>query len=287
MALDKTQVGIIGLGIIGSRVAGVLNKAGAQVYVWNRTPRPVTNFLSSPGEVARLANVVQVFVTHGEALLTVLDSIKPHLTRKHIIMNHSTIDVESTLQAAGIVEESGAAFLDAPFTGSRLAAEKAALVYYVGGDTKVLERARPVLEATAKEILPVGKIGDATTIKIATNMISAATVQVLAEAYGVTVSAGIDPRKLMEALELNGCGSPLTAMKLPTMINQDYTPHFSLKNMFKDAQLALGLANRHRIDLPVLSTTASMMFKTMQKGYAEQDYSVLARNYQEEPGGRR
>lgn len=287
MALDKTPVGVLGLGIIGSRVAGVLSKAGAQVYVWNRSPRPVTNFLSSPAEVARLAHVVQVFVTNGDALLSVVDSMKEHLTRKHIVMNHSTIELEATLQAAGIVEETGAAFLDAPFTGSRLAAEKGALVYYVGGDSKVLERARPVLEASSKQILPVGKIGDATVLKVATNMISAATVQVLSEAYGVTVSAGIDPGKLMEALELNACGSPLTAMKLPSIINKDYTPHFSLKNMFKDAQLALALANRHRIDLPVLSTTASMMFKTMQKGQAEQDYSVLARHYQDEPGGRR
>jgi 3-hydroxyisobutyrate dehydrogenase-like beta-hydroxyacid dehydrogenase len=179
------------------------------------------------------------------------------------------------------VQEAEGAFLDAPFTGSRLAAEKGALVYYVGGDIKVLDRVRAVLETTAKEILHVGGIGDATVLKVATNMISATTVQVLSEAYALTVAAGIDPEKLAEALQHNAGGSVLTAMKIPAIIAGEYEPHFSLKNMFKDAQIALGIANRQRIDLPALSTTASVMFKGMQKGWSDEDYSVVARHYQE------
>lgn len=280
MFLDNPdKVGVIGLGIIGSRSAEVLRNAGYHVYVWNRSPKPEPNFLSSPGEVAQLAEVIQIFVTNGDALLEVIDQMKDRLTKKHLIINSSTIDPDSAKKAAAAVEATEAAFLDAPFTGSKLAAEKGALVYYAGGDPKVLERARAVLETTAKEILYVGEVGDSAVIKIATNMISAATVEILSEAYALTVAAGIDPERLVEALEHNGCGSALTAMKLPTMIAGDYEPHFSLKNMFKDAQFALNLANRHRLDLPALSTTASVMFKTIQKGLGESDYSVLAKNF--------
>ncbi len=277
---NPEKVGVIGLGIIGSRVAEVLRNAGYHVYVWNRSPKTEPNFLASPAELAQLSEVVQIFVSNGEALLEVIDGLKERLTKKHLIISSATVDPDSSREAAARVAETGAAFLEAPFTGSKVAAEKGALVYYVGGDPKVLERARVVLEATSKEILYIGGVGDAAVIKIATNMISATTVQVLAEACAITTAAGIDPDKLAEALEHNGCGSPLTAMKLPGIIAGDFEPHFSLKNMFKDAQFALNLANRHRLDAPALSTTASVLFKALQKGWGDQDFSAVARHYE-------
>lgn len=279
---SSEKVGVIGLGIIGSRVAECLRSGGVHVYVWNRTPKPVPNFLSSPAEIAQLAEIIQIFVANGEALLEVVGNLKDRITNRHVIINNSTVDPESTRQAAAIVQEAEGSFLDCPFTGSKLAAEKGALVYYVGGDTKTLERVHNVLEVSSKEILFLGKIGDATVLKIATNMISATTAQVLSEAYALAVAEGIDPSKLAEAIEHNACSSPLTAMKLPAIIAGDYDPHFSLKNMFKDAQFALNIANGHQIDLPALSTTASVMFKTIQKGHGDEDFSAVAGNYQPE-----
>ena len=278
---NPDKVGIIGLGIIGSRAAEVLRNAGYHVYVWNRSPKPEPNFVASPGEIAQLTERIQIFVTDGKALIEVIEQLEDQLTNKHLIISSATVDPESSKKAAEAVESKGAAYLEAPFTGSRLAAEKGALVYYAGGEPKVLERARAILETTAKEILYIGAVGEAAVIKIATNMISATTVEVLAEAFALTKASGIDPDRLAEAMDHNGSGSALTAMKLPSMITEDYDPHFSLQNMFKDAQFALNLANRHRIDVPALSTTASVMFKSIQKGWGDEDYSVLARNFQD------
>ncbi len=275
--LDK--VGVIGLGIIGTRVAENLRKADKHVYVWSRSPKPQPNFLGSPGEVAENSEAVQIFVSNGDALLDIVEGMEPFLNRRHIILNHSTVDVESVKRAANIVHGTGAAFLDCPFTGSKLAAENNQLTYYVGGSDAILEKARPLLEITAKAIMHIGEVGDATTLKIATNMISAATVQVLNEALAVTEAQGISGEKLMAALEVNACCSDLVRMKLPSILQGDFEPHFSLKNMFKDAQLALGLANESKIEIPALSTTASVMFKTIQKGHGDEDYSVLAVNY--------
>ena len=126
------------------------------------------------------------------------------LDRGHLVLNHSTVDLDSTRKAAKIVHGTGAGFLDCPFTGSKLAAEKNQLTYYVGGEPQVLERAKPLLELTSKEILEVGDVGDATVLKIA-NMISAATVQVLSEALAVTETHGVSGEKLMEAIDLNAC----------------------------------------------------------------------------------
>lgn len=283
---NPQQAGIIGLGIIGSRVAEVLRNAGVHVYVWNRTPRPAPNFLSSPGEMAQLAEVIQIFVTDGKALLEVTRGLAGKLTPRHVIINNSTVDPATAREAAAMVKSMDGNFLDAPFTGSKLAAEKGALVYYVGGESSVLDRVRHILELSGREILFVGDVGEASVLKIATNMISATTVQALAEAYALTVKSGIDPRKLAEALELNACHSALTTMKIPTIIAGEYEPHFSLKNMFKDAKFGLNLANEMKLDLPALSTTASVMFKAIQKGNGDKDYSVLAKAYQEELPGK-
>jgi len=274
------KVGVIGQGIIGSRVAECLRGSGRHVYVWNRTPQPIPNFVSSPTEMARLADTIQIFVADGKALVEIVTSMKGALTKQHTVINNCTADPASVVEAYEMVKKTGAAFLDAPFTGSKLAAEKGALVYYIGGDSQALERVRPVLEVSSKKILFVGRVGEATVIKIATNMITGTTVEVLAEAYGLVTSAGIDPKALSEAIEHNACGSALTAMKLPSIIEGDYGTHFSLKHMFKDAQYALKLGKDLGVELPALSTTASLMFRAIEDGDGEKDFSVLASRFQ-------
>ena len=100
-----------------------------------------------------------------------------------------------------------------------------------------LEVAAPVLKASSKAIVKIGKIGEAAVVKVATNMISAVTVQTLAEAYAIVKGSGIDPAALSEALKYNANRSGITDQKLPKILNREYEPHFSLKHMFKDVQL--------------------------------------------------
>jgi 3-hydroxyisobutyrate dehydrogenase-like beta-hydroxyacid dehydrogenase len=188
MTAEKPQnsaVGVIGLGIIGARVVPNLRRAGHQVWLWNRTVRPEPNFLSSPAEVAEASRFIQIFVTNGEALLSVIHNMAPALTPAHVVINHSTVSPAETLEAAKIVKDRQAVFLDAPFTGSRDAAGRGELVYYIGGEGEVLETARPVLEASAKQILHIGDIGHASALKVATNVISATQVAALAEALAL------------------------------------------------------------------------------------------------------
>lgn len=284
MSTEETHpVGVIGQGIIGSRVTECLRRSGYRVYVWNRSPRAVPHFMGSPAEVAHLCKVIQIFVSTGEALREVIDAMQGSLDTEHIVINCCTADPASVVAAGKVVRATGARFLDAPFTGSKNAAEEGKLVYYVGGDARVLEWVRPILEASSREILHLGRVGEASVLKLATNMISAATVAVLAEAYGLVSAAGIEPEKLVAAMAENASGSGLTAMKLPQMIEGNYEPHFSLKHMFKDAQYALSLAKVFEIQLPALSATASIMYRGIQRGWGEQDYSVIANRYQGDP----
>jgi 3-hydroxyisobutyrate dehydrogenase-like beta-hydroxyacid dehydrogenase len=285
----KTSVGIIGLGIIGSRVAAVLRRDGFPVTVWNRSPRPEPNFLSSPREIAEAADVIQLFVRDGEALLEIIRQMSPGLRESQIVMNHATVGPAETLEAAHLIAQRNAFFLDAPFTGSRDAAAAGELVYYVGGEESALELARPVLTASSKAILLMGPVGAATYIKIATNMISAAQVEVLAEALALLDRGGVPLVRLQEALTQNVAGSGVISAKLPLMLAGDFEPRFSVKNMFKDLQIALRTVEGKGIDLPVTSAAAGALMGALQAGWGEDDFASLARHYSypgTQPGGK-
>jgi 3-hydroxyisobutyrate dehydrogenase-like beta-hydroxyacid dehydrogenase len=269
------HIGVIGLGIIGSRVAENLGKAGYEVFVWSRSPRAVPNFLANPREVAEAAHTLQIFVRDDAALLTAIEDMLPALTPAHLILNHATVSPAATLEAAERVSKTGAAFLDAPFTGSKMAAQNGKLVYYVGGDAGLMPLAEPVLKASSAKIMHVGKIGDATVLKIATNLITAVTVKGVQEAVALTQAQGVDPRKLLEAEEPNANFSPLIGMKLPAMIDQNFEAHFSLQNMLKDADFALALAEQKALKLGALQAMADAMRTAKEAGKGDSDFSVI------------
>lgn len=278
----RVNTGVIGLGIIGSRVAAALRNRGFHTYVWNRTPKSEPNFLGSPAEVAEAANVIQLFVADSAATLSMIDAMGDRLTRDHIVLSHGTIGLEGTLEAARRVQARGAQFIDAPFTGSKGAAEKAQLVYYLGGEESAISAARPVLEASAKAILTIGKIGQAAVVKVATNLISAATAQVLAEALALTVKAGIPAQALSDAIEQNAMRSGVTDLKLPKMLTHDYEPHFSLKHMSKDVQLGLQIAKSLGFEMPTTDAVGQSLLSGIQRGWGELDYAAVSKTYEEQ-----
>src|SRR5207247_8555862 len=116
----RKNVGVIGLGIIGRRVADNLRKRGFHVFVWNRTPRAVPNFVGSAAEVAEICDFVQIFVSDDEALLQTVQRIARNLGPNHIVMAHCTVSPDTMRAAAEIVEKRSARFLDAPFTESNM-----------------------------------------------------------------------------------------------------------------------------------------------------------------------
>jgi len=275
MNLTPQNIGILGLGIIGSRVAENVKKAGHPVFSWSHSPRSEANFMAAPRAVAEAAPIIQIFVRDDEALLSALRDMQSALTPDHLVMNHATVSKTATLAAADLCAQSGAAFLDAPFTGSKMAAQNAKLVYYVGGDATLLERARPILELSSQKILHLGQIGDAMVLKIVTNLVSAITLKALSEAVAITQSQGVSLDLLKTALEANANYSTLIGMKLPTIMRGDFEPHFSLQNMLKDADFARTLAGTAKIKTPALECTADAMRAGVVDGKGEFDFSVI------------
>src|SRR5262249_13026280 len=156
---------------------------------------------------------------------------------------------------------------------SKIAAEKGQLVYYIGGDEAALKQIRPILEASSKEIVIISdRIGDASIMKVATNIITAANAQVAGEALALIRTSGIDPKVLQRASNHNASKRTTVEIKVPMMISGDFEPHFSVKHMLKDVRIGLKLAESHFLTLPMTDVSGDMLLTEMKKGRGDADY---------------
>jgi 3-hydroxyisobutyrate dehydrogenase-like beta-hydroxyacid dehydrogenase len=236
------NISVLGLGIIGSAWAKNLIEDGHAVRCWNRTPKNFSNFCASIQEAVDRSEVIFIIVYDPPAVQSVLNQIKSKLAPGQLVIQSSTISAKWTRLFAGQVQETGAWFLEAPFTGSKIAAEQRQTVYYLGGDPEIVEKARPILKPISSAILHVGPIGSASTLKLAMNLNIAGVAQTLCESLILCRKAGIPDDIYFSALSRNASHSGLADLKEPKLRQNDYTPQFSLKNMAKDLRLALETA---------------------------------------------
>jgi 3-hydroxyisobutyrate dehydrogenase-like beta-hydroxyacid dehydrogenase len=279
--MSSWKIAVLGLGIIGSRAAANLAKAQVgEVRVWNRTPKGLPNERATVEEAAGDANLVLLYLKDATATREVAQRIFDlPAAEGRILVNHATIDLATTQWLAKEAAARGIEFLDCPFTGSREAAAQGNLVYYAGGPAELIDRVEPLLLKTAKSVLRSGEVGSATVMKLVTNLISACTVQALAESMATATRHGIAPEALIDAVSRNACGSVLASMKLPTMATGDFDTHFSLSNMLKDSRYVLELAEQAGIETPAIRTVSTRMQELCDQGLADKDYSALAAPY--------
>lgn len=272
------EIAVVGLGIIGSRTAERLAGFGT-VRCWNRTPKGFPGETTGLEEAVGPADWILLFLKDAPAVREVADRILERPRDGKILINHSTVDLPTTRWLAEACAERGIGFLDCPFTGSRDAAANGALVYYAAGPDELIDRAEPLLLQSARSVLRCGPVGSATVLKLVTNLISACTVQALAESLATATRHGIDPALLIDAVSRNASGSPLAAMKLPTMARGEFEPHFSLSNMLKDSRYALDLAAAAGLDTPAIEAVSGRMAELCEAGLGDRDYSALAAPY--------
>jgi 3-hydroxyisobutyrate dehydrogenase/glyoxylate/succinic semialdehyde reductase len=211
----------------------------------------------------------------------VFGAAKNALKAGAIVLNHSTIDLPTTLWLAEQCAAKGCDFIDAPFTGSKDAAGAGQLLYYTGGDLELVEKLSHFLAVSSKATIHCGEVGAATVTKLATNLISACTVQAMGEALAIAKRHGVSPEVFTEAAIRNGSGSPLMAMKYPGILKGDYEPHFTMANMWKDSRYALALAESAGVELPAIAAVSARMGEMCADGFGEMDFSALAKAYED------
>jgi 3-hydroxyisobutyrate dehydrogenase-like beta-hydroxyacid dehydrogenase len=274
-------IAVLGLGIVGSRACARLIAAGWRVSCWNRTPKGLAGETSTPEQAVADADIISIYLKDALAVREVVSRIVPALQPGRVVLNHSTLDLETTRWLDENCFARGCRFLDAPFTGSKLAAENGQLLYYIGGDTALAQELDAYLTATSRARLHCGGVGSATVVKLTTNLISACTVQAMAEALAITTRHGVPAECLIDAVSQNASGSPLAAMKFPAMVSGDYETHFSLANMSKDTGYMLALAQAVGVDAPAINTVSQRLADLCAAGLGGLDYSALAKPYQQ------
>lgn len=215
------------MGLIGSAWAKNLIADGHTVRCWNRTPKNLPNFTPSIQEAVDGAEVIFIIVYDPPAVQSVLNQIQSKLGPGQLVIQSSTISAKWTQIFAENVRKTGAWFLEAPFTGSKIAAEQRQTVFYLGGDLEIVEKARPILKPLSGAILHIGPLGSASTMKLAMNLNIAGIGQTLCESLTLCRQAGIPDDIYFSALMPNASRSGFSDLKGPKLRQHDYSAQFS------------------------------------------------------------
>lgn len=275
--LRAMQISILGLGIIGSAWARNLLADGHPLRCWNRTPQEFPGFVPSLPAAVDGAEAILVVVADPPAVQSVLEQILPQLHPGQLLIQSSTISARWTREFAALVKPTGAAYVEAPFTGSKPAAEQRQTVFYLGGDTADVDRARPVLAPLSKALLHIGPLGSASTLKLAMNLNIAGVAQALAESLTLCRAAGITDDTYFDALAQNVSRSGLSDLKQPKLRQRDYSPQFSLKHMAKDLRLAVATADELDLTLPQTRQLVDAYQNAIAAGWQDDDFIGLVR----------
>jgi 2-hydroxy-3-oxopropionate reductase len=283
----KPTVGLIGLGLMGKPMGANLLKAGFPLVVWNRTASRADELVkqgaklaANPREVASQADVLITIVSDPPALEEVLwgaNGAMDALRRGTIYIDSSTVSPALARRAAQACADRGVDFLDAPVTGGNWGAEKGELVFMIGGDAKVFDRAKPVLEVLGKKFFLLGPNGSGQTVKLGMNLVLAMEVDALAEALAVVTAAGVAGEHLVEVLQSSMGRSALLDIKAPLMLKKEYASSFPLRLMQKDLRLALELARDQGITLPAASAAYTTYTTVKDASKDDPDYAAVAR----------
>jgi 3-hydroxyisobutyrate dehydrogenase-like beta-hydroxyacid dehydrogenase len=277
------KISVLGLGIIGSAWAKNLIADGHDVRCWNRTSKNFPHFHANIKDAVEGAEAIFIVVADPPAVQSVLDQVQPQLGPGVLVIQSSTISAKWTLLFAEQVQRTGALFLEAPFTGSKPAAEQRQTVYYLGGEPEVVEKARPILEPIASTILHIGPLGSASTLKLAMNLNIAGVAQSLCESLTMCRAAGIPDNVYFSALTRNASRSGVSDLKEPKLRQRDYTAQFSLKHMAKDLRLALESAADLSVSLEQTGHLKKIYEQGMDAGWADDDFIGLMRLLDNKP----
>lgn len=267
-------IGVIGLGIIGGTWAKHYHAAGVLAGAWNRTPQPdFPQWKATPEAVASAADVVQIVVADPPAVESILTRILPALGPGKVVVQSSTIDPASSTKFLELVTARGARYLEAPFTGSKPAAEAKQTVYYLGGDAALIAELEPLLSLVSATRFHIGSNEQAATLKLAMNLNISAHMQGLCEALALVRRAGVSDDTFFSALGKNVSYSGVTKLKEPKLRAGDYAPQFSVKHMHKDMRLASTMAGDQK--LPVLAAVRDRLAAAEKAGWADEDFSAV------------
>lgn len=288
------RIAFIGLGTMGTPMAGRLLDAGFDVIVHNRTRERERALVergataaASPAEAAAHADVIVTMVSDTpdvEAILFGPDGVAQGARRDAIVVEMSTIAPEAVRAMGERLAAQGVALLDAPVSGGSEGAQQGTLSIMVGGDAADLERVRTVLEAFGRTITHVGPSGAGQVAKAMNQVIIAGTYAAVAEGLALGMAAGIDVEAAHRALQGGAAGSWGLTHRGPNMLDNTYPLGFRVRLHRKDLGIALDTAAALGVPIPLAAYVAQLETGLVKRGYGDEDVSAIARVVREQAG---
>lgn len=296
-----TRIAFIGLGNMGTPMAGHLRAAGHEVAVHDRDPAKAE---ALAGQGARIASGVADAVRDAAIVITMLpegrhvrevytttDGVIAHVPPGCLLIDCSTVDVETAraVNVAATAAGRGLVMLDAPVSGGVGGARGASLTFMVGGSEAAFARARPILAAMGKRIVHAGASGAGQAAKICNNLILGASMIAVCEAFQLAERLGLASDKLFEvsAHATGQCWALTSYCPVPGPVpsspaNRDYAPGFTASMMRKDLQLAVAAAREAQAVTPLAGEACNLYDLFCRSGGAELDFSAIIKMFEQE-----
>jgi 2-hydroxy-3-oxopropionate reductase len=280
-----TTVGFIGLGIMGGPMAANLVRAGFEVTGYNRTPGKVDRLIEAGGrgaasvaEAARTADVVITMLPDSPDVSVVAlgdDGIFANARPGMLYIDMSTIRPATAREVADAGQRAGVRVIDAPVSGGERGAVEGKLSIMVGGQADAVAAARPVLEALGSTIVHVGGPGAGQTVKAANQLITAGTIELVAEAIVFLEAHSVDTAAAIKALAGGLAGSAVLDRRAPDMLARNHRPGFRCDLHHKDLGIVTSAAREAGVAIPLGAAVAQLMGALVAQGRGDLDNSAL------------
>ncbi len=287
MPHDRAErIGFLGLGIMGSRMAANVARAGFALTVWTHTPGKAERWATehgakaaaTPAELARESDIVVSMVVDGDQVAAVLlgdDGVVAAARQGLLCIDMSTIAPPQTRRIGAALREHGTRMLDAPVSGSSPRAEDGSLTIMVGGAREDFERALTLLETMGRLIVYVGELGQGEMLKLINNSLGAANAAAVAEALLLASASGIDLDTVVQVVSSGSGASAQLELKSGAMREHDYTTLFKTAHMLKDVRLCLEEAQSAGVPFPSGAHARDLLIAAIGRGHGEDDYAAM------------
>ena len=253
--------------------------------VWNRSMDKLDSFLQShdvkraslPADVGKNAAVVFTCVSADADLLEVIDQLLPGLDKRSIVVDCSTVSRDTARRVAQRLAKREASFLDAPVSGGVEGAKKGTLAMMVGGDERVLEAVRPLLESMAARIEHMGAVGSGQATKAVNQIMAAGINQAVTEALAFANAYQLPLDKVMDVVGSGAAANWFLEHRGNSMVNKRYEPGFKVSLHHKDLAICKEMSAALGVSLPLVEMTLIHYRRLIEAGFGEEDISALFR----------
>ncbi len=280
---DQPTVALLGTGTMGAGMARTIAAAGLPLRVWNRTrskAEPLADVgatvARSPAEAVRGADIVLTMLFDTDSVRSALEDARDGLAAGAgtVLLQQSTVGVDGTAELAGLADELGLVFVDAPVLGTKKPAEDGALVVLASGPQSAEQVVRPVLDAIGSRTLWLGEAGQGTRLKLVANSWVLTVVEGIAECLSLARSLGVEPERFLDVVKGGAMDAPYVQLKGSSMLAGDFTPSFGLDGAAKDASLILDAARGAGAGVELVEVVQRHFARALEAGHGDLDLSA-------------